>query len=556
MKTIIGAAIGSCVHVGGLYHFLKLAEAEGYKAASYGPAVPVKRLVKIIQEVKPDVTALSYRLTPEAAADLFGELKRELAGAGLEKTRMIFGGTPPVALVAEKSGLFEKIFNGTESTEDVKQYLRGGRGTDPGNVVTNTLVERINQKYPYPLIRHHFGRPSLKETIKGVKKISESCLLDVLSLGPDQNAQEHFFHPEEMDHSQDGAGGVPVRKPEDLEAIFQASRCGNYPLVRCYAGTRELMKWAEMSVRTINNAWAAIPLCWYSIIDGRSKRSIADAIREHQKVMQWYAGKGIPVEVNESHQWSLRDAHDSLAVAMAFLAAYNAKKAGVRHYVSQYMFNNPPGTSAEMDIAKMVAKNELIEGLSDSTFTVFREVRAGLAHFSSSSSFAQGQLAASAVISLALKPHILHVVGFSEGDHAVFPDELIQSCNIVHGVLHNTLHGMPDLTDNKIVNERKTNLRYEAEILLDELRRRGAGVSDDPWSDPKVISEAIASGLLDTPHFQGNPYLCGEIITREINGAWYAIDRETGEPVTEKRRIDKLKVANRKSQVANSKSQG
>ena len=103
------------------------------------------------------------------------------------------------------------------------------------------------------------------------------------------------------------------------------------------------------------NAWAAIPLCWYSVIDGRSGRLISDAIKEHQEVMNWYALKNIPVEVNESHQWSLRDAHDSLAVAMAFLAAYNAKT-GVRHYVSQYMFNNPPGTSAEMDIAKCLPK--------------------------------------------------------------------------------------------------------------------------------------------------------------------------------------------------------
>lgn len=540
MKTIIGAAIGSCVHVGGLYHFLKLAEAEGYNAVSFGPAVSIKRVVKIIQEEKPDITALSYRLTPEAASELFMELKSELSEARLNNIRMIFGGTPPVASVAEKSGLFEKVFYGTESVESVKQYLRGSRGTNPHDSVYNTLIERINQKYPYPLIRHHFGRPTMEETVKGVSQISGSGLLDVLSIGPDQNAQEHFFHPDKMDHSQDGAGGVPVRTPEDMEAIYRASRCGNYPLVRCYAGTRDLMKWAEMSVRTINNAWAAIPLCWYSVIDGRSERSIKSAISEHQKVIHWYAKKGIPVEVNESHQWSLRDAHDSLAVTMAFLAAYNAKKMGVRYYVSQFMFNNPPGTSAEMDIAKMLAKKELIDELSEDSFTVFREVRAGLAHFSSSPSFAQGQLAASAVVSLALKPHILHVVGFTEGDHAIFPEELIQSCNIVHGVLHNTLYGMPDLTDNKTVIDRKNELKSEAGVILEELKKRGAGKSDDPWSDPKIISEAIQTGLLDTPHFHGNPHLCGKIITRMINGAWYSIDGETGEKMTEKERIDKL----------------
>jgi hypothetical protein len=540
MKTIIGAAIGNCVHVGGLHHFLKLAESEGYKTYSLGPAVSVKRLIKTIKEENPAITALSYRLTPETASELFGELKRELAQAGIENIRMIFGGTPPVAVVARESGIYERVFDGTEPVESVKEYLRGSKGMQKEESVTDTLVERIAQKYPYPLIRHHFGRPTLKETLEGVVKIAESGVLDVLSIGPDQNAQEHFFHPEEMDHIQDGAGGVPVRKAEDLEAIYQTSRCGNYPLVRCYSGTRDLLKWAEMSIRTINNAWAAIPLCWYSVMDGRSKRSLKDAINENQEVMHWYASKGIPVEVNESHQWSLRDAHDSLAVTMAFLAAYNAKKMGVRHYVSQYMFNNPPGTSAEMDIAKMLAKNEMIEELSDESFTVFREVRAGLAHFSSCPSFAQGQLAASAVVSMALKPHILHVVGFSEGDHAIFPEELIQSCNIAHGVLHNTLYGMPDLADNKTVTDRKNELKSEARVLLDAIHRSGVKESDDPLSDPVVISQAIKKGILDTPHFQGNPHLCGKIITRLINGAWYAIDPSSGEKLSEQQRISQI----------------
>ncbi len=540
MKTIIGAAIGSCVHVGGLHHFLKMAESEGYKTFSLGPAVSINRLVKTIKEENPTITALSYRLTPETASELFKELKKELAQAGIGSIRMIFGGTPPVAVAAKESGMYEKVFDGTEPVESIKAYLRGGKGELSEKSFENYLIGRINQKYPYPLIRHHFGRPTLEETIEGVVKIAESGVLDVLSIGPDQNAQEHFFHPEEMDHSQDGAGGVPVRKPEDLEVIYKSSRCGNYPLVRCYSGTRDLLRWAEMSVRTINNAWAAIPLCWYSVMDGRSKRSLKDAIKENQEVMHWYADKGIPVEVNESHQWSLRDAHDSLAVTMAFLAAYNAKKMGVKHYVSQYMFNNPPGTSAEMDIAKMLAKNEMIEELSDDSFTVFRQVRAGLAHFSSCPSFAQGQLAASALISLALKPHILHVVGFSEGDHAILPDELIQSCNIAHGVLHNTLYGMPDLTDNKIVTERKNELISEAGVLLDAIKRSASKESDDPLSDPITISEAIKKGILDTPHFQGNPHLCGKIVTRLINGAWYAIDPSSGEKISEQQRLNQI----------------
>jgi hypothetical protein len=541
MKKIIGAAIGSCVHVSGLNHFLKIAESEGFSTVSCGPAVPVKRLIGIIRDEKPDIIALSYRLTPDSASGLFDELKRELVASGMKGQRMIFGGTPPVVAVASVTGLFERLFDGTEPPGSVREYLRGGGGSATRAREAETLTGRIGQKYPYPLLRHHFGRPTVQETLDGVEKVAYAGVLDIISLGPDQNAQEHFFHPEEMDHSQDGAGGVPLRSAADLEAIYSRSRCGNYPLVRCYAGTRDQIRWAEMSVATINNAWGAIPLCWYSVADGRSGRTVEEAMTEHRQVMSWYAARDIPVEVNESHQWSLRDAHDSLAVAMAFLAAYNARKAGVRDYVSQYMFNTPPGTSAEMDIAKMLAKQELIGGLVDPDFKVWREVRAGLAHFSSNPCYAKGQLAASSVISLALQPHILHVVGFSEGDHAIYPEELIESCDIVHGVLHNTLHGLPDLTSGKRVGQRRKELVEEAGILLEALHDYGNDRSEDPWSDPGVIAGAIRTGLLDAPHFLKNEHLCGNIVTRLIDGAWYAVEADNGNIIGEKERTDKLK---------------
>ncbi len=534
--SILGAALGTCVHVGGLHHFLKLAEAEGYTTRSLGPAVSIDRLVDAIRKERPTIVAVSYRLTPEVASHLFSELSQALGNDLRSSSRFVFGGTPPVAAIARSSGLFERAFSGQEPTEAIRAYLRGGTEGTTEQAFAHDLIGRIKQKYPYPLLRHHFGRPNLEETLTGTRLIAESGILDVLSLGTDQNAQEHFFHPDEMDPAMDGAGGVPVRTADDLARIYAASRTGNYPLVRCYSGTRDLLAWAEMSIETIHNAWAAIPLCWYSVMDGRSQVPLYEAISEKQSAMRFYASKGIPVEVNESHQWSLRDAHDSLAVTMAFLAAYNAKKAGVQNYVSQFMFNTPPGTSPAMDIAKMQAKREMIESLHDDSFTSWREVRAGIAHFSAVPSVAQGQLASSAVISLALEPHILHVVGFSEGDHATTPEELIHSCHIVQGVLHNCLGGLPDMRHDESVRRRTEHLKREASALLDAIRHYGDAASQDPWSDAHVLASAIAIGLLDAPHFRGNPHLAGTITTRLIDGAWHAVDSSSGEPLTEQER--------------------
>ncbi|HPT10729.1 MAG TPA: cobalamin B12-binding domain-containing protein [Bacteroidales bacterium] len=536
MKKILGAAIGTCVHVGGLYHFLKIAEAEGYYSILLGPAVSISRIVDAIIREKPEITAISYRLTPEVAGTLFEELEKALKSKNLSKSRLIFGGTPPVSAIARNCSLFERSFDGSESMAEIQSYLRGTWSDSEKTRYASDLISRIRENYPYPILRHHFGRPTMEETLKGIREIALSGVLDVISIGPDQNAQEHFFRPGGMDHNQTGAGGVPVRSSEDMASLYEASRCGNHPLMRCYAGTRDLLKWAEMSVTTMNNAWGAIPLCWYNVMDGRSNRTLKEAISENQSVMKWYASKNLPVEVNESHQWSLRDAHDSLAVAMAYLAAYNAKKMGVMNYIAQFMFNTPPGTNPLMDLAKMAAKLEMISELEDDSFKIFREVRAGIAHFSPVPFIAKGQLAASAMISLSMKPHILHVVGYSEGDHATFPGELIESCQIVHGVVRNSLNGLPDVWADENILSRKAELVYEAKVLIESLGYLGADC-DDPKAEPYVIASAIKEGFLDTPHFKGNPHLCGNIITGLVNGAWYAINPSTGEPIDEEFRL-------------------
>jgi hypothetical protein len=400
-------------------------------------------------------------------------------------------------------------------------------------------VERVRWKAPYPLLRHHFGRPTVAETLAGVVDIARAECLDVISLGTDQNVQEHFFRPGEMDPSAHGAGGVPVRTEDDLEALHAHSRLGNYPLMRCYSGTRDTLRWAPMLARTIHNAWCAIPLFWYTRLDGRSPRPLREAIPETQALMRWHAQHGIPVEMNESHHWSLRDAPDTVAVVAAFLAASNARAAGVENYVQQLMFNNPPSTSPAMDLGKMLAKLELVESLQNPQFKVWRETRGGLTSYPPDPSVARGHLAATVCLQMQLRPHIVHIVGHTEAHHATTAAELIEACRIADGAISQCLLGLPDMTADPAVQRRKGELLEDAAELLAAITRL-APPGRDPYTDPDTLARAVEVGLLDAPHLRGNAAGCGRVVTRMVGGACRAVDPTTGEPLAESERIARL----------------
>ncbi len=536
-RLILGAAIGDCVHVAGVVNFLDLAEQLGYETVCLGPAIRVDELLGKVAFHDPAIVAVGYRLTPENCRALLEELATKAAARGEAGRTWLFGGTEPCVAVAREIDLFRMSFASGVSKQAVVSYLRGEqleatRGAPP----PQTLVERIAWKSPYPLIRHHFGRPTVEETVAGVVEIAQAECLDVLSLGTDQNAQEHFFRPEEMDPEAHGAGGVPVRTPADLAAIFAHSRLGNHPLMRCYSGTRDTMRWAPMLAQTINNAWCAIPLFWYTQLDGRSLRPLREAIPETQALMRWHAEQGIPVEMNESHHWSLRDAPDVVAVVAAYLAAYNARAAGVRDYVQQLMFNNPPNTSPTMDLGKMLAKLELVESLQNDRFRVWRETRGGLTSYPPDPSVARGHLAATVALQMQLKPHIVHIVGHTEAHHATTAAELIEACRIADGVISQCLLGLPDMTQDRGVQKRKAELLTDADVLLRAIAQLGSS-DRDPYTDPDTLARAAEIGLLDAPHLRGNAAACGKIVTRMIGGACLAVDRNTGQPLAEAERV-------------------
>ena len=537
-RKILGACLGTCVHVAGIMNFLNLAEDEGYETHFLGTAIPVDKLVEHIRKKNPEIVALSYRLTPRVAKKLITSLEESIGKENLGKEiSFVFGGTEPVVKIAKESGFFDALFSPGSPTSEVIAYLRGQRPSSTKERLPQDIISRIKYRQPYPLLRHHYGRPSLEETVQGIRDIAEAEVLDVVSLGPDQNAQQFFFHPKEMDPAQSGAGGVTIRTASDLEKLYQSTRCGNYPLMRCYSGTNDLLQMAGLLQKTIHNAWAAIPLCWYNVLDGRSERGLEESITENLDAVTWHAEREIPVEMNESHHWGLREAHDAVSIAAAYLAAYNAKKRGVKNYFSQYMLNTPPRTSHLMDLAKMLAQIDLIESLHDDQFRSYRQFRAGLFSFPHNPEEAKGQLSASTYLAMTLEPDIYHVVGYSEGHHAAMAPEVIESCAIARQVIEVCLQGIPDPTLDPRVQERREELVAEARVILEAFPQISSSQVDDPLADITTLVKGIKMGILDAPHLAGNPHARGALVTKEIEGAYYAYDPLSDRVIPEEERI-------------------
>jgi methylmalonyl-CoA mutase cobalamin-binding subunit len=539
-KTVVAAALGECVHVAGVTNFLRLAENAGWRTVFLGPAVSIEAVLAAAREEHADLVGVSYRLTPETGERLLGEFAEAADDLRQAGVRFAFGGTPPVAQKALQLGFFERVFDGSEPTEQVLAYLKGQSSSHPSHDdYPQSLVERINWKSPYPILRHHFGLPTMKATLDGVEKISSARVLDVISLGIDQDAQENFFHPERQDVRRKGAGGVPVRSAEDYQALYAASRQGNFPLLRTYSGTDDFIRLAQMYVETIHNAWCAIPLFWFNQMDGRGPWDLEESIREHQGVMAWYGERGIPVELNEPHHWGMRDASDVIFVVSAFLSAYNARFFGVKDYIAQMMFNSPPGTSDAMDIAKMLAVLKIIEPLSGPGFRIWKQTRTGLLSYPLEDNAARAHLATSIYLQMAIRPHIIHVVGHTEAHHAATAEDVIQACRLAHRAIENALGGAPDMTADPVIHEQSDDLVSEAQRTLEAIRQIASKKVAEPYVDAAVLAKAVSMGVLDAPQLKNNPFARGQDITRIINGSSRSVD-QNGRPLSETARLKEI----------------
>jgi hypothetical protein len=529
--------------VAGILNFFQIAENFGYKTQFLGPAVKLEDLVRAVSGSSAGIIAISYRLTPAVGKkhlDRFIELIDE---HGLSGRRFFLGCL--VGLAKEASGMdfFDAIFTGGETMDEIlpSLHLRKAGKKEPEGFPRD-LITRIARKAPYPILRAHFGLSSMQETIDGVEELARASVLDVISIAPDQVAQEFLQRPADLKAKSSGAGGVPIRTRDDLLAIYSHSQYGNQPLLRIYSGTQDLVENGKMFQETIHNAWAAIPVFWYSELDGRGPLSLEGAIKEHIDAIRWHASRGIPIEVNDPHQWGLRMAPDHLVVADAYISARVAKSSGARHFIQQLMFNTPAGNTFKMDLARVLAMIEIVQPLVDSKFSVLKETRTGLSYLSPRQDTAIGQLCASTALQMAVRPHILHVVSYCEGDHAAKPEDIIRSCKTIDRVIQDSLHGLPDVMIDPVVQARKNMLLEEAiQLLFGFYQFSSAKGFDDPFTSPKALAGAVLAGFLDAPQLKGSKVALGAFQTGIIDGTCTWVDG-SGKKLPERDRLASLGV--------------
>jgi hypothetical protein len=189
----------------------------------------------------------------------------------------------------------------------------------------------------------------------------------------------------------------------------------------------------------------------------------------------------------------------------------------------------------------MLACLDLIEPLGGPDFRIWKQTRTGLLSYPLDEDAARGHLSASVYLQMALRPHILHVVGHTEAHHAATAAEVVEACKLARRAIENALRGQPDMSCDPAVQQRREELVREARVTLDAIRALAGPGVDDPLTDAGTLTRAVTTGILDAPHLLNNPFARGEIVSRiDGRGACVGVSPETGLLLGEQERIATL----------------
>jgi len=140
---------------------------------------------------------------------------------------------------------------------------------------------------------------------------------------------------------------------------------------------------------------------------------------------------------------------------------------------------------------------------------------------------------------MALKPHIVHIVGHTEAHHAATADEIIEASKIVRRAIENSVRGAPDMTADLSITKRRKQLVKDSRLLLEAISALAGPEADDPLTDAATLARAVTCGLMDAPQLRNNKFGRGEVRTGIVNGANVTIDAK-GKTLTEQKRLAKL----------------
>ena len=152
---------------------------------------------------------------------------------------------------------------------------------------------------------------------------------------------------------------------------------------------------------------------------------------------------------------------------------------------------------------------KLIEPLAGEGFHIWRQTRTGLLSYPVDLTAARAHLAASIYVQMALKPHIIHVVGHTEAHHAATADDVIEACLMARRSIENALDGAPDMTADPVVQAQVDHLVAEANVTLQAIRQLGAQSSPDPWTDPANLGTIGQIGDFGCPSAEEQPFCPG-----------------------------------------------
>jgi len=209
----------------------------------------------------------------------------------------------------------------------------------------------------------------------------------------------------------------------------------------------------------------------------------------------------------------------------------------------QFMLCTPPELSPKMDLAKALAKWEMVRPLVEeserrgSPFRIYKMIRTGLLSYKTDTDLSKGQLTASMFYGAFLQPDIVHVVAYCEAIRRATSVEILESVKMVKQAINMAYRGLPDLSADSELEARKDLLIAEASVILDAIRKLDRTI-EDPLSTPEILEQAILTGILDAPGLSKGPAKA-DVKTGIVNGANESLD-ENGSVLPEKDRIGRL----------------